>query len=134
MTRARLPNRRPNHLETLEVNGQTFEVCVGFDPETGRPREVFLNGGKEGSDFDAMLADAATVISVALQYGVPAEALVKSIGRLPNLPTSPGSVAQVFFTGTEPASPIGAALDLLCSLEPHEQRVACKGVKEYDHR
>ncbi len=40
MTRAHLPNRRPSHLETLEVAGQTFEVCVGFDPATGQPREV----------------------------------------------------------------------------------------------
>ncbi len=32
--RARLPNRRPSHLETLEVDGQTITACVGFDPAT----------------------------------------------------------------------------------------------------
>ncbi len=130
MTRARLPNRRDSELETLVVNGQTFEVCVGFDPETDRPREVFLNGGKEGSHFDAMLSDAATVISVALQYGVPPAALAKSVGRAPDMGTEPGSLAQLA-AGTEPASPIGAALDLLCQLEP---RVACKGAAEYSHK
>ncbi len=59
--RTRLPNRRPSHVETLEVNGQTVTACVGYDPTTCQPREVFLNGGKEGSEFDAMLSDAATV-------------------------------------------------------------------------
>ena len=130
MTRARLPNRRPSETETLELGGQRFEVCVGFDPETDEPREVFLNGGKEGSDFDAMLSDAATVISVALQHGVPLAELAKSVGRAPELSTAPGSFLQLA-AGTEPASPIGAALDLLCRLEP---RMACKGAAEYSHK
>ena len=117
MSRARLPNRRPSHLETLEVGGQVVTACVGFDPETDQPRELFLNGGKEGSQFDAMLADAATVISVALQYGVPPAELAKSVGRAPELSSAPGSFLQLA-AGSEPTSPIGAALDLLCRLEP----------------
>ncbi len=83
--RKRLPNRRPSHTETLEVAGQTFMATVGFDPEDGRPREVFLAAGKEGSLINAMLADAAVAISVALQHGVTAQALAKSIGRLPGM-------------------------------------------------
>ncbi len=133
MSRTRLPNRRPSHLETLVVNGQALEACVGFDPETGRPREVFLHGGKEGSQFDAMLADAATVISVALQYGVPPADLAKSVGRAPDTATQPGTHAQLA-AGTEPASPIGAALDLLCRLEKPEPRVAYRGIGEWDRR
>ncbi len=58
-----------------DIFGDTLTACIGLCPKTGQPREVFLNGGKEGSQFDAMLADAATVISVALQYGVPVAAL-----------------------------------------------------------
>ena len=127
--RARLPNRRDNRIETLEVAGQRVKVCIGLCPETGHPREVFLNGGKEGSQFDAMLADAATVISVALQYGVPIAALAKSVGRAPNASTMPGSLDQLN-ASNQPASPIGAALDLLRRLEP---RIACKGVKDWDH-
>ncbi len=53
---------------------------------------------REGSLLNAMLADAAVVISVALQSGVPAAALAKSTGRVP-------------------ASPIAAALDLVSSFE-----------------
>ena len=81
--RQRLPNRRPAHTEALEVANQTFTATVGFDPETGQPRELFLTAGKEGSLLNAMLADAAVVISIALQNGVPAAALAKSVGRLP---------------------------------------------------
>ncbi len=114
--RTRLPNRRPSHTETLEVVGQTFTGTVGFDPKTDRPYEVFLTAGKEGSLINAMLADAAVVISVALQHGVSAKALAKSIGRVPEGPVAPadldeGKPARI------PASPIGAALDLLKAFE-----------------
>ncbi len=68
---SRLPNRRPAYTETLEVDGQVFEATVGFDPEGGSPRELFLTAGKEGSMLNALLADAAVVISVAFQHGVP---------------------------------------------------------------
>ncbi len=115
-TRKSLPNRRPSHVETLEATGQTFTACVGFDPETGQPRELFLNAGKDGSMLNALLADAAVAISIALQHGIPPAALAKSIGRLPIIPVGP---ADLEATEPErvPASPIGAALDLLCSFE-----------------
>ena len=114
--RRRLPNRRPSHIETLETAGQNFTACVGFDPETGQPREIFLNAGKEGSQVDALLSDAATIISVALQYGVPLAAFRKSVGRAPDLSTMPGSSDQLI-AGNHAASSIGAAVDLLCSFE-----------------
>ncbi len=98
------------------MGGQVITAGVGFDPATDRPCEVFLNGGKEGSQVDAMLADAATIISVALQYGVPIRALAKSVGRAPDLLTMPGSLDQLN-AGVVPASPIGAALDLLRHFE-----------------
>ncbi len=115
--RKRLPNRRPSHTETLAVAGQTFTATVGFDPDDGRPRELFLTAGKEGSLINAMLADAAVVISVALQHGISAQSLAKSIGRLPD-----GQVTPADLDRGEPArlpvSPIGAALDLVTSLKP----------------
>ena len=114
--RHRLPNRRPSHTEALEVAGQTFTATVGFDPEDGCPRELFLTAGKEGSVINAMLADAAVVISVALQHGISAQALAKSIGRLPEVPIAPGGLDQGP-PAKLPASPIGAALDLVSSFE-----------------
>ena len=115
-TRQRLPNRRPARTESLEVAGQAFTATVGFDPETGQPRELFLDASKRDSMFGAMLNDAAVAISVALQHGIPAAALAKSVGRLPAGPVAPAGLDHA--PGQKvPASPIGAALDLLQGFE-----------------
>ena len=111
-TRKRLPNRRPAHTEALEVAGQVFTATVGFDPKSGQPRELFLTAGKEGSMLNSLLADAAVVISIALQNGVSAAALSKSVGRLPAGPVAPVDLDHAPGQMV-PASPIGAALDLL---------------------
>ncbi len=66
--------------------------------------------------MNALLADAAVVISVALQSGIPAGALAKSVGRLPAGPVTPVDLEN-FQPGRVPASPIGAALDLGVSFE-----------------
>ncbi len=113
--RQRLPNLRPAHTEALEVAGQVFTATVGFD-ECGQPRELFLTAGKEGSMLNALLADAAVAISVARQHGVPAAALAKSVGRLPAGPVAPASLDHAPVQNV-PASPIGAALDLLQGFE-----------------
>jgi hypothetical protein len=114
--RQRLPNRRPSHTEALEVDGQVFTATVGFDPKSGQPRELFMSAGKEGSMLNALLADAAVTISVALQRGVPAAALAKSVGRLPAGPVLPVDLDHAQ-SQKVPASPIGAALDLVSSFE-----------------
>ena len=114
-TRQRLPNRRPAVTETLEVEGQRVEVTIGFAPETGAVSEVFLAAGKTGSMLDGLLADAAVVISVGLQHGVPPAALAKSVGRLPNGSITPADLDQPL-SGRRPASLIAAALDLAQSL------------------
>jgi len=54
----------------------------------------------------AILDDASVVISVALQHGIPAKALAKSISRAPD---GMGRISA--------ASAIGAALDLLVEYE-----------------
>ncbi len=77
---------------------------------------MFLNGGKEGSQFDAMLADAAVIISIALQHAVSAETLARSVGRLPASPVTPAELDHA--PGRKvPASPLGAALDLITAFE-----------------
>ena len=115
-TRKRLPNRRPSHTETLEVDGRALTATIGFDPESGQPRELFLTAGKEGSMLDTLLADAAVTISVALQHGVQPAALAKSVGRLPAVQIGPADLEGPR-PGRVPASPIGAALDLVSSFE-----------------
>ena len=114
--RRRLPGRRPSLKQELQVGGQNFTIDIGFDPETGAPCEVFLNAGQEGSLLGALLADAAVTISIALQHGIPAAALAKSVARLPATPVTPADLDQVQ-PARLPASPIGAALDFLRSFD-----------------
>ena len=103
MTRKRLPNRRLAATEEIAVGTSIITATIGFDRQ-GCPAEVFLSGAKDGSGMAAILADAAVVISVALQCGIRAADLGKSIARLPETVDGPA---------TAPASPIGAVLDLL---------------------
>ena len=46
-------------------------------------REVFISRAKGGSELEAVLDDASVVISIALQHEIPAEALARSVTRLP---------------------------------------------------
>ncbi len=114
--RRKLPTRRPSVTEAFEVGGQVVVATVGFDPEDDSPRELFLKAGKEGSLLNALLDDAAVVVSIALQCGVSAATLARSVGRLPAGPVTPAGLDHA--PGRKvPASPIGAALDLITAFE-----------------
>ena len=116
-TRSRLPNRRPSITETLVTGGQEFSVTIGFSPEDGSPRELFMGGAKEGRLLNSLLADSAVLVSIALQHDISAEALAKSMGRMPAGPVAPADLDRA--PGRRvPASPIGAALDLVARSEP----------------
>lgn len=119
-TRERLPNRRPCVTQTITVGegskALTLAVCAGFDPASGHVREVFVDCGKEGSTIAEITADTAVTVSVALQHGVPLDALAHSILRLPVAPTRPEDL-DGRPVETAPASPIGAILDVLISLQ-----------------
>lgn len=80
--RVRLQNRRKAITEDIAVGNLRVTVTVGFAAD-GRPLEVFLSGAKHGTGLAALLADAAVAISVALQCGLRAAQLGKSVGRLP---------------------------------------------------
>jgi hypothetical protein len=89
--------------EEIEVGGHHFAAMAGSD-EAGRPAEIFLSGAKTGSALDAILGDAAVVISIGLQHGISAAVLGRSIARMPEAIDGPA---------TAPVSPIGAALNLI---------------------
>ena len=99
--RSRLPDRRPSETMTTQFKGRQIEVTLGLDPRTMAPREVFATGFKEGTDMAHTLADACVVISIALQHGIEPGELAKSLGTVPG------------FAGDEPASLIGAILNVL---------------------
>jgi hypothetical protein len=103
--RRRLPSRRNAATETLVIGNTMVTASIGFD-ETGQPAEVFLSGAKDGSGMAAILDDASVVISIALQHGIPAKVLAKSISRAPD-PMGRISAASV----------IGGALDLIAGYE-----------------
>lgn len=111
--RQRLPDRRPAISEVIEIGGQTYTATAGIDLSVPGVREVFLSAAKEGSGMDAILGDAAVVISVALQHGVPVEALAKSVARVRTAPPAPEELGVERLSKTAPASAIGAALDFL---------------------
>jgi ribonucleoside-diphosphate reductase alpha chain len=116
-TRTRLPNRRPSLTQAVEVGGQVILVSVGFDPLDGRPREIFMDGARAGTDLAAILDDVSVVLSVAMQHGVEPAAMANSVSRLPAVPLAPPYLDQPGHApGARPGSIVGAALDLVLEL------------------
>lgn len=116
-TRTRLPDRRDSETRSIEVAGRVYSVGVGLDAK-GRPRELFIRDGCPGSQIDTLLDDASVVISIALQHGIAAADLARSMGRLPVAPVKPADLAGPTEPGPrQAASVIGAALDVLTELE-----------------
>ena len=101
--RERLPDRRPSETADLEYEGTRYAVTIGFFLD-GRPGEAFTGNAKVGSGVEAVLDDAAILISLLLQHGVEPAALANTMGRLGD--------------GTAPASVIGAICDLLAEQAP----------------
>ena len=99
MPRERLPDRRPNETTDMVYDGTLYAVTVGFQPDTGEPREIFTHGARVGSNMDAILDDACILLSILLQHSVEPAALARSMGRLGK--------------GGQAASVIGALADLL---------------------
>jgi hypothetical protein len=95
--RRRLPYRRPSVTFATVWREHELTATVGFDPRTGAPLEVFGNA-KRGA-MHATIADAAVLVSVALQCGATIPELRRSL------------LVETDYQGNEsPASPIGAIL------------------------
>ena len=97
--RKKMPTRRPTVTWNIEFEQQQLTGTIGYDPETGRPREAFFSTrAKAGTLLDGLLYDAGVLLSLAMQYGTPATALAKSVARL-----------EV----SSPASPVGELIDVI---------------------
>ena len=100
MTRRALPNRRPTVSFTFSHGGQDYHVGLGRYDD-GSMGDAFLtplgNAGK-GSAIEALARDAAILISLGVQFGVPVETMRRAITR-----DGDGAAATL----------IGAALDAL---------------------
>ena len=72
--RARLSETRRSLTHKFEVGQHEGYITVGFF-EDGRPGEVFIKISKHGSTISGLFDTIAVLTSLALQYGVPIEAL-----------------------------------------------------------
>jgi hypothetical protein len=135
MSRERPPERRPGITRCFPFgssDGKVHATVNFYDAEMTRPCEIFIVGdgklGKAGSTLNAILEDAATNVSVALQWGVPAAALAKSVGRVPARPLAPTDLATPDIAITQAAaSVLGAVLDWLATAPTSEDLAELTG-------
>jgi len=76
--RKKLPDERPSITHKFEVGGQNGYITVGLY-ETGEPGDLFINIAKEGSTLAGVYDALAVLTSLALQYDVPLESLVRKL-------------------------------------------------------
>lgn len=74
--RRRLPDTRRSLTHKFNVAGHEGYLTVGLYDD-GTPGEVFITMAKEGSTIGGLMDSLGTAISVALQYGVPVDSLVR---------------------------------------------------------
>jgi len=75
--RRRMPRERQSITHKFSIGGHEGYITAGMY-EDGTVGEIFLTDiGKEGSTLRGMMNSFATAISIALQYGVPLETLVR---------------------------------------------------------
>jgi len=81
-TRRRMPRERQSITHKFSIAGHEGYITAGMY-EDGTVGEIFLTDiGKEGSTLRGMMNAFATSISIALQYGVPLETLVRKFSYM----------------------------------------------------
>ncbi|KAB2673408.1 MAG: vitamin B12-dependent ribonucleotide reductase [Verrucomicrobia bacterium] len=78
--RRRLPDTRMALNHKFEIAGHEGYLTVGLF-EDGRPGELFVTMAKEGSTIGGLMDTIGALTSMALQYGVPLEQLVKKFAH-----------------------------------------------------
>jgi ribonucleoside-diphosphate reductase alpha chain len=80
--RKRMPIERQSITHKFSIGGHEGYITAGMY-EDGSIGEIFLTDiGKEGSTLRGMMNSFATAISIALQYGVPLETLVRKFSYM----------------------------------------------------
>jgi ribonucleoside-diphosphate reductase alpha chain len=75
--RERLPDTRHSVTHAFSIQGHEGYITVGLY-EDGRPGELFIKMAKEGSTMSGFVDTVGILTSLALQYGVPVEALARA--------------------------------------------------------
>jgi ribonucleoside-diphosphate reductase alpha chain len=78
--RRRLPDTRTAITHKFDVAGHEGYLTVGLF-EDGQPGELFITMAKEGSTIGGLMDCVGTLTSLALQYGVPLEALMRKFAH-----------------------------------------------------
>jgi ribonucleoside-diphosphate reductase alpha chain len=78
--RHRLPETREAVTHKFDIAGHEGYLTVGLF-ENKQPGELFITMAKEGSTIGGLMDAIGTLTSMALQYGVPLEALVKKFAH-----------------------------------------------------
>lgn len=97
MFRRRLPNERSHEVISFGRDGQRHVAGTGRFPD-GALGEVFLTASKSGAAIETFAADAAILLSFALQHGADPAAIRRAL-----VPNGQG----------DPGVPIARLLDLL---------------------
>src|SRR5438552_4049640 len=74
--RHRMSDTRMSLTHKFEIAGHEGYITVGLFDD-GEPGELFITMAKEGSTIGGLMDTVGTLTSIALQYGVPLESLVK---------------------------------------------------------
>ena len=78
--RRRLPETRGAITHKFDIAGHEGYLTVGLF-ENGLPGELFITMAKEGSTIGGLMDCIGTLTSLALQYGVPLEALMRKFAH-----------------------------------------------------
>lgn len=78
--RHRLPDTRKALTHKFDIAGHEGYITVGLY-EDGSPGELFITMAKEGSTIGGLMDTIGTLVSMAFQYGVPLETLVKKFAH-----------------------------------------------------
>src|SRR5712664_3833523 len=79
--RRKLLDERRAITHKFDIQGHEGYITVGIF-EDGTPGEIFVKMAKEGSTLSGMVDSFAIMVSLALQYGVPLEAMVSKFSHV----------------------------------------------------
>ena len=100
--RRRMPRERQSITHKFSIGGHERYITAGMY-EDGSVGEIFLTDiGKEGSTLRGMMNSFATAISIALQYGVPLETLVRKFSYMRFEPEGMTSNPEIPFAKSMP--------------------------------
>ena len=82
LVRKKLPDERPAITHKFRIGSSEGYITSGLYPNSLELGEIFVNVSKEGSTLSGFADALATVMSIALQYGVPLKEYVRKLSHL----------------------------------------------------